>query len=168
MALSSPPGGTPVKFNSPRDGRTNRAAMRKSVVLPEPFRPAKITHSPGAMASDTPRNARRPPSAYLYFLNEGPQETISGTSPRNLDGGGLGKQKKTDRNVCPTAGRSAGGVERRQPLASHKVAQDSFRASAFLVVLFFRNCSRLTAQLEPEERVFQCIEAAAHCRVDFR
>jgi len=48
---------SPEKDSEPRVGRVKPEATRKSVVLPEPLRPAKATHSPGAIAKFRLRKA---------------------------------------------------------------------------------------------------------------
>src|SRR5256884_6162542 len=48
-----------------------------------------------------------------------------------------------------------------QRSASHEVAQHFLRPRAFLCILIFRDSSRLMAQLQPEQALFQRIQAAA-------
>src|SRR4029077_10583220 len=55
---------------------------------------------------------------------------------------------------------------RRHPLTSHKIAQDLFGTGPFLGVLFLGNRSRLAAQLEPEQGVFQRIQARANSGIE--
>src|ERR1700757_491724 len=62
----------PGKDNFPAVGRTMRAAMRKSVVLPEPLRPARTTHSPGAISRETRRRAKRPPKRLSILSKRSP------------------------------------------------------------------------------------------------
>src|SRR6266850_8452906 len=58
------------KASVPEEGRTSLAAIRKSVVLPEPLRPARTTHSPAAISSDTRRNAYSPPYRLSIFSKQ--------------------------------------------------------------------------------------------------
>ncbi len=117
-----------------------------------------------ATRSATP-GARR--SAYRYFRSEGRLEKILGASTESLAGGPGRQRKGTDRNVCPTLRNGARIGERGHASASHKIAQDFLRSSAFLVVLCFRNGPCLAPQFEPEKCVFQRIETCAYGCIDF-
>jgi hypothetical protein len=54
-------GVVPGNDKFPAVGLRIRAAIRSSVVFPDPFLPASTTHSPGAISSDTRRNANSAP-----------------------------------------------------------------------------------------------------------
>jgi hypothetical protein len=54
---SGPATSWPLIRTRPRDGFSIPEAMRNSVVFPHPDGPSRHTISPGAISSDTPRNA---------------------------------------------------------------------------------------------------------------
>ena len=45
----------------PDRGRSNPEMMRRSVVLPEPLGPSRVTNSPGGTSSETPFSATKAP-----------------------------------------------------------------------------------------------------------
>jgi hypothetical protein len=53
----------------PPSGATKPAAMRSSVVLPQPDAPSSVTNSPGAIESETPSTARAGPYALVTPSN---------------------------------------------------------------------------------------------------
>jgi len=97
-------------------------------------------------------------SVYRYFQSEDQREKMPGASTESLTQECRREWKETVRNFCPTVGNNGRIRERGHASASHKIAQDFFGASAFLVVLCFRNCSCVAAQFEPEKGVFQRVQ----------
>src|SRR6267154_856898 len=130
----------------PAEGRTNCAAMRSSVVLPEPFRPANATHSPGAISSDTRRNAYSPPYLLSIFSNRRPMRRASG-------GVTMRPRARTPRTACSRS-------------ASHQFAQYLFRARTLLRILRFAYRAGLPSQFQPKQLILQRFQAGAHRGVD--
>src|SRR5262249_32274209 len=131
----------PGRVSVPAVGRTSRAAIRSSVVLPEPFRPAKTRHSLLAISSETPRKAYRVPYR-LSILSKrmaGPDAGLFTAHPRPA-------------------------ISRQTPwrLASQQIAQDLLRATAFLRVFLLGNGAGLSPQLQPEKPLLESVQAGAH------
>src|SRR5882762_9687226 len=55
------------KRTFPADGFTKHAAILSKVVFPEPFRPARTTHSRAAIFKETRRNGYNPPYRLSIF-----------------------------------------------------------------------------------------------------
>jgi hypothetical protein len=60
---------SPSMSTRPPSGATKPAAMRSSVVLPQPDAPSSVTNSPGAIDSEIPSTARPAPYALLTVSN---------------------------------------------------------------------------------------------------
>jgi hypothetical protein len=76
-------------------------------------------------------------SVYRYFQSEDRREKMTGASTESLMLRKIRKLRETDSNVGPAVGIDARIGDREHRSASHKIAQDLFGASAFLVVIFF-------------------------------
>jgi hypothetical protein len=119
------------KLTFPEDGLTNRAAIRSSVLFPEPFLPASATHPCHNLSRDTHRNAYKPPYLLSIFSN------------------------------LIVIGRTAAGVKEdprgktiRARSATHEIAEHFFRPRALLRILFFGNRAGLPSQFHPEVLIF--------------
>ena len=119
------------KLTLPDDGLTNRAAIRSSVVFPEPLRPASATHSPAATSRDTRRNAYNPPYRLSIFSNR----IVIGRTAAGVKEGPRGKTMRA---------RSA----------PHEIAEHFFRPRALLRILFFGDRAGLPPQFQPEDLIF--------------
>lgn len=60
------------KVRSPEEGRTKPAAILNSVVFPEPFRPARATHSLGMISKRIRRSADSVPNRFSIFSKRMP------------------------------------------------------------------------------------------------
>ena len=76
--------------------RAGRGGTSPSTLLPEPDSPTRPTISPGAMSSDTPRSARRPPAPR--------RSNVTCTSRTDTSGSAGGS------DACPTSGAASATV----------------------------------------------------------
>src|SRR5580704_6347581 len=136
--------GLSEKLSVPFEGRTSLAAMRKRVVLPEPLRPAKTTHSPGAIARVTLRRARRLPYRLSIFSKRIPTGENAGGVTGEPHRGALQKTAG-GRQKCLSPGREK--YTRRRVASPFNPSQDR-------------------ARLFPRWRVPGCTRLRKLCRLD--
>src|ERR1700686_2858508 len=129
---SSEMGFSPAKNAiSPREGCVSCAAILSSVVFPEPLWPTSATHSPAAIVSVTPRNARRIPYRFSTSLNW-IRNPLAGSLPGPLP--------------VPPFGRDASGVDTRDGSALDQIAKQLLGATALQRILRVRDCAGLAPQ----------------------